>query len=247
MPGSDRPGARALITVLNLQSRLVATHPDHRPFDCGAAMRLDRYYTAPACYLGTVTPPRSRAARCGGLRGLRLSADRELVSAGTRTATHDFGILAIARARRGARPGPWTGYMTYSADEFREKLRESGLSVTAQRLALGRLIFSNGDRHVNAEQLRAEAETEHVKVSLATIYNTLRQFAAAGLLREVAVDAGRSYFDTNLTEHHHFFHEDEGRLEDIPAGSLRLSALPAAPDGMGVQRVDVIVRIRHNA
>jgi len=137
--------------------------------------------------------------------------------------------------------------MTYSPDEFRERLREAGLSVTAQRLALGRLIFSDGDRHVNAEQLRAEAAAARVKVSLATIYNTLRQFAAADMLREVAVDAGRSYFDTNLTEHHHFFHEDEGRLEDIPADSLTVSGLPVAPDGTGIHRVDVIVRVRTNS
>ncbi len=122
-------------------------------------------------------------------------------------------------------------------------LQDAGLRPTRQRLALGRLLFENGDRHVTAEQLHAEARHARISVSLATIYNTLHQFTAAGLLREVVVDAGRSYFDTNIREHHHFFNEETGRLFDIEGAKLSVSDLPAAPAGMQISRVDVIVRV----
>jgi Fur family transcriptional regulator, iron response regulator len=124
-----------------------------------------------------------------------------------------------------------------------ERLRAAGLRPTRQRLALVRLLFDSGDRHVSAEQLHAEAARAGVRVSLATVYNTLNQFTEAKLLREVVVAAGRSYFDTNTGSHHHFFYEDSGELQDIPGDQIEVSALPAAPHGTAVRRVDVIVRL----
>src|SRR5690348_5163757 len=97
-----------------------------------------------------------------------------------------------------------------------ERLRSVGLRPTRQRLALVRLLFEEGDRHVSAEALHAEAQRAGVRVSMATIYNTLNQFTEAGLLREVVVESGRSYFDTNTGDHHHFFFQDSGELQDIP-------------------------------
>jgi Fur family transcriptional regulator, iron response regulator len=128
-----------------------------------------------------------------------------------------------------------------------ERLRTAGLRPTRQRLALVRLLFEEGDRHVSAEQLHGEAQRVGVRVSLATIYNTLNQFTAAGLLREVVVEAGRSYFDTNTGDHHHFFFEDSGQLQDIPGEQVQVSALPSAPPGTAVRRVDVIVRVAGEA
>lgn len=125
-----------------------------------------------------------------------------------------------------------------------ERLRDAGLRPTRQRLALARLLFEGADRHVTAEQLHAEARREDIPVSLATIYNTLNQFKKAGLLREVVVDSGRSWFDTNLGDHHHFFHETTGTLTDFTADGLAVEGLPQAPDGTVVDRVDVIVRVR---
>ncbi len=125
-----------------------------------------------------------------------------------------------------------------------ERLREAGLRPTRQRLALARLLFDGGDRHVTAEQLYAEARREEIPVSLATIYNTLNQFRKMGLLREVVVDSGRSWFDTNLDDHHHFFHEVSGTLTDVRTEDLAVKGLPTIPAGMEVDRVDVIVRIR---
>lgn len=123
-----------------------------------------------------------------------------------------------------------------------ERLRAAGLRPTRQRLALARLLFEKGDRHLTAEQLHSEALQANVRVSLATVYNTLHQFTTANLLREIVVDAGRSYFDTNTSTHHHFFHERSGRLEDIP-GEIEVLHLPHAPPGMTITRVDVIVRL----
>lgn len=110
-------------------------------------------------------------------------------------------------------------------------------------MALAKLLFENGDRHVTAEELHEEALVTSVPVSLATVYNTLHQFTAAGLLREILVDGTRSYFDTNTREHHHFFFEDTSRLEDIPAEQVTVSEIPPPPPGTQIKRVDVIVRI----
>lgn len=128
-----------------------------------------------------------------------------------------------------------------------ERLKQAGLRPTRQRLALSRLLFEEAgqprDRHVTAEQLHGEAMENGVRVSLATIYNTLNQFTQAGLLREVVVEPGRSYFDTNVDDHHHFFFEGSGRLLDIPGESVQLENLPDAPEGARVRRVDVIIRL----
>src|SRR5471030_3201898 len=124
-----------------------------------------------------------------------------------------------------------------------ERLRRVGLRPTRQRLALAWLLFDKDNRHVTAEQLHGEAADAAVRVSLATVYNTLHQFTAAGLLNEVVVEPGRSYFDTNVDDHHHFFFEDSGRLQDIPGESVLVNELPTAPSGTAIRRVDVIIRL----
>lgn len=131
---------------------------------------------------------------------------------------------------------PYTGVL--------DRLKAAGLRPTRQRLALAKLLFECKDRHVTAEQLHSEAHAANIKVSLATVYNTLHQFTAAELLREVVVEPGRSYFDTNITDHHHFFHEDKSELTDIPASALSVANLPQTPDGTEVKRVDVIIRLK---
>jgi Fur family iron response transcriptional regulator len=124
-----------------------------------------------------------------------------------------------------------------------QRLRSVGLRPTRQRLALAKLLLEKGDRHVTAEQLHSEARSAAIPVSLATVYNTLHQFTGAGLLREVVVAPGRSYFDTNTGDHHHFFYEASGRLEDIPGDRVVVGSLPAPPPGTSVRRIDVIVRL----
>jgi Fur family transcriptional regulator, iron response regulator len=122
-------------------------------------------------------------------------------------------------------------------------LRGAGLRPTRQRVALASLLFAGCDRHVTAEALHEEAQARKVPVSLATVYNTLHQFTEVGLLREVAVEGAKTYFDTNTSNHYHFFCEHSGRLMDIQPGSIRIEGLPEAPDGMTISRVDVLVRL----
>src|SRR5919204_6935857 len=110
-------------------------------------------------------------------------------------------------------------------------LRQVGLRPTRQRMALGWILFAKGDRHLTAEMLYEEATKAKVPVSLATVYNTLHQFTEVGLLRQVAVDGFKTYFDTNATEHHHFFVEGEDELVDIPGSDVIVDKLPIAPEG----------------
>jgi Fur family iron response transcriptional regulator len=127
--------------------------------------------------------------------------------------------------------------------EAAKLLRGAGLRPTRQRVALARLLFAEGDRHVTAETLHEEAIAHKVPVSLATVYNTLHQFTEAGLLREVAVEGAKTCFDTNTSNHYHFFCERSGELLDISTGAIRIEGLPEAPDGMAISRVDVLVRL----
>ncbi|MBC8012607.1 MAG: transcriptional repressor [Methyloceanibacter sp.] len=122
-------------------------------------------------------------------------------------------------------------------------LRSAGLRPTRQRVALANLLFAEGDRHVTAETLHEEAQARKVPVSLATVYNTLHQFTEVGLLREVAVEGAKTYFDTNTSNHYHFFCEHSGTLMDISTGAIRIEGLPEAPEGMAISRVDVLVRL----
>ena len=128
--------------------------------------------------------------------------------------------------------------------DIRETLSKAGLRPTRQRLSLAELLFGRGHRHVSAEDLHEEAIEANVPVSLATIYNTLHQFTEAGLLREVPVDSSKTYFDTNTSDHHHFYFADDNHVVDIPATGLSMRDLPEPPEGTEIERVDVVVRLR---
>lgn len=129
-------------------------------------------------------------------------------------------------------------------DELPIAMRTAGLRPTKQRAALGRLLFSSGDRHLTAEMLYEEALRADVSVSLATIYNTVNQLADLGLLRRVSVDGTKTYYDTNASNHHHFYFENGHELVDIPSAELSLKNLPSLPDGYEIARVDVVIRLR---
>jgi Fur family iron response transcriptional regulator len=122
-------------------------------------------------------------------------------------------------------------------------LRDAGLRPTRQRVSLAELLFAKGDRHLTAERLHEEAVSNDVPVSLATVYNTLHQFTEVGLLREVAIEGSKTYFDTNTSNHYHFFCEKDGVLMDIPTDGLNVEGLPEPPEGMEVSRIDVLVRL----
>jgi len=127
-------------------------------------------------------------------------------------------------------------------------LAEGGVRPTRQRVALAKLLVGDGqDRHVTAESLFEAAREAGEKVSLATVYNTLKAFCDAGLMQEVTVDGSRSYFDTNMDEHPHFFWEGAGELTDAPSSELKIERLPAAPEGTEIASVDVVIRLRPKA
>jgi Fur family iron response transcriptional regulator len=125
-----------------------------------------------------------------------------------------------------------------------ERLKAAGLRPTRQRLALAKLLLESGPRHVTAEELFHEARNAGIPISLATVYNTLHQFTSVGLLREVVVDMGQSYFDTNTSHHHHFFDEATRQLTDIAEQEIEINRLPDPPPGAAIDRVEVIVRLR---
>jgi len=126
-------------------------------------------------------------------------------------------------------------------------LRQVGLRPTRQRMALGWILFGKGDRHLTAEMLYEEATRARVPVSLATVYNTLHQFTDVGLLRQIAVDGSKTYFDTNISTHHHFFVEGENAVLDIPETDVVVGKTPTPPEGYEVARIDVVVRLRRKA
>ncbi|WP_317057548.1 iron response transcriptional regulator IrrA [Roseovarius rhodophyticola] len=129
-----------------------------------------------------------------------------------------------------------------------EWLSAAGLRPTRQRVALAALLIGDGQhRHVTAESLFTSVQKTGARVSLATVYNTLRAFCDAGLLQEVMVDGSKSYFDTNTHDHPHFFWEGEERLTDAPADQLQISRLPDAPEGAEIASVDVVIRLRRTA
>ena len=131
------------------------------------------------------------------------------------------------------------------ADRGSAWLRGAGLRPTRQRLALAALLVGDGqDRHVTAESLYDAARQAGAGVSLATVYNTLRAFSDAGLIKEVTVDGSKSYFDTRTDDHPHFYWEDTGALTDAPQEELRIVSLPKAPEGTEIAKVDVVVRLR---
>ena len=128
--------------------------------------------------------------------------------------------------------------------EVGNRLRAAGLRPTRQRVALAHLLFAKGDRHLTAEELHDEAADAGVPVSLATIYNTLHQFTEARLLRVLSVESSKTYFDTNVSDHHHFFVEGENDIRDIPVGNISVGNLPEPPEGMEISHVDVVIRLR---
>ena len=134
--------------------------------------------------------------------------------------------------------------MPRPSPELAERLRSAGLRLTRPRLALAQLLSDAGHRHITVENLHEEAIAAAIPVSLATVYNILHQFTAAGLLRKVLIAPGRLYFDTNVDEHHHFLCESTGMLQDIPEKDIAVLGIPAPPVGTVISCVEVVVRLR---
>ncbi len=140
--------------------------------------------------------------------------------------------------------GPMDPLKAKDGQSIDSRVRNAGLRPTRQRLALASLLFAKGNRHLSAEELHEEAQSAGVPVSLATVYNTLHQFTEAGMLRILAVEGSKTYFDTNTSDHHHFYIEGENKIFDIPDTPVRVVNLPQPPEGMEIVNVDIVVRLR---
>ena len=126
-----------------------------------------------------------------------------------------------------------------------DRLRDHGVRPTRQRQMLAKLLFGRGNRHVTADNLFQESKGLQTDISRATVYNTLHQFTKVGLLREIAVASSLSYYDTNLTAHHHFLFEEEGRLQDIPGDKIDFSSFPETTDGANISSISVTIRLQN--
>jgi Fur family iron response transcriptional regulator len=153
--------------------------------------------------------------------------------------------MAGQNGRHGVQPASMASVDGKGELSVHRRVRDAGLRPTRQRIALAELLFAKGDRHLSAEELHEEALAADVRVSLATVYNALHQFTGAGLLRILAVEGSKTYFDTNTSDHHHFFIEGENKVFDIDTGKVRVSNLPEPPPGMEIVNVDIVVRLRH--
>jgi Fur family iron response transcriptional regulator len=148
-------------------------------------------------------------------------------------------VSLVERAKGSSGPEP--------ATSIRSRIRQAGLRPTRQRVALAALLFGNGERHFTAEMLFEEAQRAKIPLSLATVYNTLRSFIDAGLLRQLPMDGSKAFFDTNARDHHHFLVEGTNDLIDIRPSEMTISRAPTAPDGFEIVKVDVIVRVQRKA
>ena len=123
------------------------------------------------------------------------------------------------------------------------KLEKNGIRATKQRRVLAKLIFDKGKRHISADNLFDEVKKEERKISMATVYNTLKQFTTLGLIREIVVDQNKSLYCNNNQSHYHLYIEDEGKVIDIPTQNIDLN-IPSIPACLQLHNIDVIVRIR---
>ncbi|WKA28537.1 Fur family transcriptional regulator Irr [Bradyrhizobium roseum] len=144
-------------------------------------------------------------------------------------------------AGRQVRPKP---AMEASEHDCVGLFRGAGLRPTRQRMMLGAILFGKGGRHITAEMLHAEAVEADLQVSMATVYNNLKQLTGVGLLRQIGVDGSKSFFDTNPTTHHHFYVDHEDRLLDVPEPGVEIEQLPQPLPGYEISRVDVVVHLR---
>ena len=138
-------------------------------------------------------------------------------------------------------------HMTGTAEQMTnlaDRLRQHGMRPTRQRVRLASLLLESGDQHISPDKLYEQINQGGEPIAIGTVYNTLRQFCEAGLIREVQGAGDRFVYDTNLRDHHHFMDVETGELIDIDEQTISLDTLPAVPDGFTLEAVDVTIRIR---
>jgi len=129
-----------------------------------------------------------------------------------------------------------------------KKLRVSGLRPTKQRLAICRILFDRKETfHFTIEKLQKIVESGNKKkISLATLYNTVHAFKKKGYLKEISLKGNKTFFDTNIKKHYHFYDEDLSQLIDIKNENFFLKNLPNAPKGKKIRDIDITIRVANN-
>jgi Fur family iron response transcriptional regulator len=127
---------------------------------------------------------------------------------------------------------------------MRSLLETYGLRATRQRLGLAKLLLSKGNRHVTADTLAAEATSLQMRASLATVYNVLNLFSQVGIVRALTIEGAKTFFDTNTSDHSHFYYEDTGHIEDISLQGMQFAGNVTPPEGYEIVKVDVVFRLR---
>lgn len=130
--------------------------------------------------------------------------------------------------------------------EAAAKLREAGIPPTLQRLAIAEVMLAR-PVHLSAEQVLARVRAFVPEVSRATVYNTLKLFREKNMVRELVVDPERVFYDSNTAPHYHLFDVRTGELSDVSAEELQVVGTPRLPDGLELEEVDVIIRVRSRA
>ena len=130
----------------------------------------------------------------------------------------------------------------------RERLRSSGLRATKQRLAICKMLFGRKKTfHFTIEKLKKILEKDcREKISLATLYNTVHAFEKKGYLKEISLKGNKTFFDTNMKNHHHFFDEDLSKLIDIKHEDISIKNLPNVPKGKKIKEVEITIRVANN-
>ena len=132
------------------------------------------------------------------------------------------------------------------ADGVIAQLRSRGIIPTMQRVEIGQLVFAS-PQHLSAEQILERLGAAGLKVSKATVYNTLNLFAAHGLVRQINLAPTRTCFDSNTSAHYHFHNLDTGELSDVDIPAIEFSRLPSPPPGTELAGVDIVIRVKRKA
>ena len=126
---------------------------------------------------------------------------------------------------------------------IRDKIQESGLRLTLQRIEIAKILFSGPPKHFTANHIYKIVEKKKLNISLATIYNTLRDFSDKKLINEIIFEPSRNWYDTCLEDHHHFFNSKTQKLIDINKNDISLKSYPKPPDGYKIRKYNIVIEI----
>jgi Fur family transcriptional regulator, iron response regulator len=133
---------------------------------------------------------------------------------------------------------------SFNRDHIRQLLLEYAIRPTTQRIEIASALLAK-PQHMSADQVLSSVNRLGTMVSKATVYNTLNLFAGHGLIRQVIIDSGKVFYDSNTTFHHHIYNEDTAKLQDVAASKITIENIPDLPTGTTQTGIDVIIRVRN--